>query len=698
MKIQIKTKVLLSVFAVLIALPMIAIVFMSTFDWNRLKPKVNAVMTEALGRPFQIQGELRLQWVKADLNSTLNKNLPDLNWLRWIPWPRFTATDIHIDDPVSFQRPQIDLVGASNQTERNGGSTNSPPIVTGFQKETASIQEVSFSLSPWSLLHKEISIPVLSLNAPEIHLLRNANGANNWALNKSGGASLWRLDLQQIALSEGIVYLRDAIKHIDVKIILKEDRNDPDYYFAWKLNGELNAESLIGEGHAGAVLAMNDPSRPFPIQGYLRQDQTTIALRGSLTRPTDLMAVHMRLAVSALSMAKLYGLSGIFLPETPPFSTEGELSGDLEKDGGKWTYHDFRGKVGASDIAGDLQFDLKSPRPLLSGAITSKLLVFSDLAPIIGLDSRSSKQTRGLAIVQPSNKILPIETFKTDRWKSIDADVKFSADHIIHSAVTSISKLTTHLRLQSGVLSLTPLNFDLAGGSLSSDIRLDGSQEREKNAILANIQVRARHLQLKKVMPFVKDLDASLGEINAEASLTAEGNSIASLLGASHGELSAYIHQGTISKLLLEKIGLNIGSIVLTSLLGDEDVKLNCLDARFTVHQGVMKIVKMIVDTQQSRLTLQGNVNLQQEKINVEMTQKSKGVRLISLRAPIYIRGTLQHPTTEIDKGVVALRAGAAIALAALAPIAALIPLVNSGSKESVICGKVQTGKSPHPK
>nr|WP_314861083.1 AsmA family protein [uncultured Undibacterium sp.] len=686
MKLQTKTKVLLGILTLLILVPSIALLVLFTYDWNYAKPRFNAMVSEALGRPFHIRGELRLHWVKPNSNTKLNN--PDKTWHRFIPWPHFYATDIHIANPADFNQK------ANKPAVEKAEAKETDLIADQIHDETASIKEVSFSLNPWKLLHKEISIPTLRLSAPLVHLQRLANGTNNWTVRKPAGTSLWRLDLQQIALTDGTIYLQDAIKHADIKVGINEDSSDPDYSFAWKLSGKLNDEAIVGEGRVGAVLALTDQIRPFPIRGYLRQDQTTIAMTGSLTRPMDLTAIQMRLAVSALSMAKLYAITGIFLPETPPFSTEGQVTGVLNASGGKWNYSDFRGKVGSSDISGELQFEFKSPRPLLSGSIMSKSLSFSDLAPIIGIDSRSSKQIRGLVTVQPSNKILPIESFKTDRWKSIDANVKFSADQIVRSKTSSITKLMAHLNLRDGVLSLKPLNFEMAGGSLHSDITLDGSQNREKNAIVAQIQVQARRLQLKKIMPFVKDLDASLGEINGNASLSAVGNSIATLLGSSNGELRAAINQGTISKLLLEKIGLNIGSIVLTTLIGDEDVKLNCLAAHFSVQKGLMQTKQFVVDTEQSRLNLQGTINLRQEQLDLEITQKSKGIRLISLRAPIYVRGSLQHPTTKIDKGVVALRAGAAIALTALAPVAAFIPLVNSGSTDSSICEEKPSVKS----
>ncbi len=94
---------------------------------------------------------------------------------------------------------------------------------------------------------------------------------------------------------------------------------------------------------------------------------------------------------------------------------------------------------------------------------------------MIGADSNASKAKRGDAAKQPSNKALPVEEFRTDRWKAIDADVKFTGRRIVKNADLPITDLYTHIVMTDGVLSLQPLKFGVAGGTLASDIHLDGS-------------------------------------------------------------------------------------------------------------------------------------------------------------------------------------------------------------------------------
>ena len=37
------------------------VVFVATFDWNRIKPTLNARVSETLGRPFAINGDLSVR-------------------------------------------------------------------------------------------------------------------------------------------------------------------------------------------------------------------------------------------------------------------------------------------------------------------------------------------------------------------------------------------------------------------------------------------------------------------------------------------------------------------------------------------------------------------------------------------------------------------------------------------------------------
>ncbi|WP_041742805.1 AsmA family protein [Collimonas fungivorans] len=640
-------RVLLWSIAALIGLIALCVALLLTFDWNRAKPWLNQRVSEATGRNFAIRGDLALTWQKSqtDLDS----------WRRWVPWPRLSAKDIVLDNPDWAK--------------------------TG--PHMAEIGQLTFSLSPLPLLAHQIVVPSLELDTPSIALERKPDGDNNWTF-KSSGPSAWQLQLQKLVLAKGTVRLLDPVSKLDIKADIDSlPAISPEGYgIGWKVGGTFNKAAVGGEGKAGAVLSLQNSSKPYPLQASVHVGKTAIAIQGTLTKPSDLAALDLRLKLSGASMSNLYPLTGIVLPATPPFATEGRLIGKLNSAGGDWIYDKFSGRVGSSDLSGTLEYVAQKPRPLLKGTLLSNQLKLQDLAPLIGADSNASKANRGDGVAQPGNKVLPVEQFDTTRWGSIDADVKFTGRKIIRDKDLPIQDLVADLHLKDSVLSLTPLNFGVAGGNLVSNIKLDGSNK----LIKAEMKISARHLKIKQLFPTLASAQASLGEINGDASLSAVGNSVASLLGSSNGELKTLINQGTISKFLLEAAGLNIGNVVISKLFGDKQVKLNCLASDFAVTNGVMDARTFVMDTDDAIVSVQGQVNLAQESLALTINPKTKGLRIFSLRSPLHVTGSFKNPDVGVDKGVLALKAGGAIALGVLAPVAAVLPLINISPDQQSDC------------
>ncbi len=651
-----KKKILFGLLATLIAIPVIAIIFILTFDWNKARPWLNAKVSEAIERPFAIRGNLAVQWeVPAKRMAKSDRHLRD-----WMPWPHLIANDVHVGNPAHMK-----------------------------QMDMARVNQFSFSLNPFGLLHHTIGIPVLRFDAPYVELQRTDSTHYNWAYKKKDTESKWELDLERVVLTDGVVRVVDAITKADVTANVRTLDNDAKYGIGFKVTGTYNGAPVTGGGKVGQVLSLKDQNTPYPVQADMRSGPARIAVEGTVTSPAKLKAVDLQLQLAGRSMAQLYNFTNITLPETPAFSTSGHLKGELDREHGRWTYEDFKGKVGESDISGKLVYEGGKPRGKLTGNVATRQLLFSDLGPLVGGDSNASRKARGVDVVQPGGKVLPVERFRTERWKAIDADVRYTAEHIRREKTLPINKLSTHLIMKDGVITLAPLDFGVAGGTLRSTIRLDGSGAKG-NTIAATAKVSARHIQIKQLFPTIEKMKATVGQINGDAQLSATGTSVAALLGSSNGEVKALVNQGTISKMLLEEMGLNVGNIIITKLFGDKQVQLNCLAADFNVTNGLMQSQVFVVDTDEAIIRVNGAINLGNEQMDLTIRPDTKALRLFTLRAPLYVRGPFSKPDVSVDKGVLALKAGGAAVLAAVAaPVAALIPLINAGPGESSDCGRL---------
>jgi hypothetical protein len=87
-----------------------------------------------------------------------------------------------------------------------------------------------------------------------------------------------------------------------------------------------------------------------------------------------------------------------------------------------------------------------------------------------------------------------------------------------------------------------------------------------------------------------------------------------------------------------------------------------------------------VLDTDEAIIDINGWVNLANEQMDLRVKPETKALRLFTLRAPFYVRGTFKQARPQLDKGVLALkgrrrrRAGRVAA-----PVAALLPLINTG-------------------
>lgn len=672
-------------FGISLLLILTAVLTLSYADWNYVKPWLNQRTSEAIDRPFRIDGDLSLSWQRGGSGSDKIQQ----GWRRFVPWPYLQANDVHIGNPMSLSA-----------------------------KEMATMQRIRFGLNPLALLRREISVPVLELYAPVIQFERDEKGNNNWTFpneNVDQHSQKWKLDLQRLVLAKGQMHVRDALKKamldievdtttkngVDTDTVKAEKPNAADIYgLNWRITGSFNGEKLSGEGRAGDVLSLTEPDKLYPIDAKIEVAKTNIAIIGTIQKPTDFAELDLRLKVSGVSMARLFPILGVPLPETPAFSTEGRLVANVTAANSEWRYEKFTGKVGSSDIGGTFEFHVdpqRLPRPLLEGKIVSRSLNFPDLEPVIGADSDKSKKERGSNAKQPKDKALPVEQFKTERWSTIDANIFFEAEKIIRNEAIPLNKINTHVILKDRVLSLMPLDFEMAGGKISANIKLDAGGQNENNTVRATMKVSTRHLQIKDLFPTLKIAQASIGEINGDAALSSTGNSISTLLAASNGEIKTLIDHGTISKLLLEEMGLNVGNIVVSRLFGDKQVQLRCMASTFVVKNGVMQTEVFIIDTDEALINIDGSINLSSERLDLTIRPESKGLRLFSLRSPLHVRGNFKQPDVAIDKGIIIARITGAAALAALAPIAALIPLVNAGTDQPSTCPQLlrQTKTTP---
>lgn len=679
-------KIILWTVASLVVLLAVLVLVIAFFDWNRIKPPLNAKVSEELHRPFAINGNLAVVWQRE----------PDEGgWRAWVPWPHVVAEDLSLGNPDWSKQPQM-----------------------------VTLKRVELRISPLALLAQRVVIPRIDLTEPNAELQRLADGRANWTFkfdpkDPDAEPSNWVVDIGAIGFDKGHVTLDDQSLKTQLELIIdplgkpipfsdivgdkaaktaqEKGATPQDYAFALKVKGQYHNQKLTGEGKIGGLLALQDAARPFPLQAQVKIADTSVELAGTLTDPLNLGALDLRLKLAGASLGNLYPLTGVTLPDTPPYATDGHLIAKLHEPGGAvFRYEEFNGKIGESDIHGSLAYVASQPRPKLSGSLVSNQLLFADLAPLIGADSNAEQKARGGESKQPADKVLPVEEFKTERWRDMDADVEFTGKRIVHSERLPFNDLYTHLVLTDGVLSLEPLRFGVAGGKLDAQIRLNGHTE----PLEGRAQLTARGFKLKQLFPTFEPMKTSFGELNGDADITGRGNSVAKLLATSNGNLKMLINDGAISRELMELAGLNVGNYVVGKIFGDKEVKINCAAAHFDIKTGLATSQLFVFDTENAIIYIDGTANMATEQLDLTISPESKGWRLISLRSPLYVRGKFIKPDAGVKAVPLMLRGAGMVALGVIAaPAAGLLALVAPSGGEPNQCAplleQMKAGKAP---
>ncbi len=391
---------------------------------------------------------------------------------------------------------------------------------------------------------------------------------------------------------------------------------------------------------------------------------------------------------SGASMADLYYLTGLALPNTPPYN----VSGELTRDGELWRFERLAGKIGDSDIRGELTVDASGMRPYLKGELASNTLDFDDLGPIIGAppstgagETASVEQKAEAAQLAASNRVLPDAPLQTERLRQMDADLHYRAD-TVNSRDFPLKVAEMDLSLKDGVLRLDPISFNFARGKLAGQVQIDA----RKDVPVSDVDVRLTGLRLEQFMPATTaggepPLEA---EAAARAKLRGVGNSIRKTAATANGQVTVVVPRGQIRQSLAELLGINLSRALALLLTNNQSqTELRCGVADFEAKNGVLTARQFVFDTGVVTANGEGTVDLRNENIDIKLNGHSKEARLVRLRAPITISGKLAHPQIGVDPGTAVVQGGLAVGLAVvLSPLAAILPFVDAGLAKDANC------------
>lgn len=636
-----------------------AVALVSFFDPNDFKSTLTEKVKEATGRELLITGDIELSL---------------------FPWFGVKTGALTLGNPPGFKQTSFAHVDAA---------------------------EARAKLLP--LFSGNVEMDTVSLKGLELNLIRLGNGRDNWSdlgakkpaktegTEKSGSANalaalaIGGINVENATLIWDDQQAHERIELSELSLKTGELSLGAPMSFALRSNIKRQSDGLNGLVKATTTLRMNpfegsyaadDLNLSLALKGKnLPGQQLDAALRANLAADLIKQTLSLtNLEVSALSLQANGKLHASNILKTPTY--KGEL-----------TIKQFNPRTLMALIGNKL--DLADPKALSSaqfnidftgndkhiklGKLDGKLddttlkgslsvLDFSNTAITfdLALDKIDLDRYRGTAPTGQGTKaatpataaaasapVLPVKLLRT---LNVSGNARINTLRVAQLDVTDI-RMTANAK--NGDIKLQPLSAKLSGGTYDGDIQIN--VKGPEPAI--SLHEKLLNVQAGPLVKTFSGYDAMQGTGNIVANMTTRGNTDDALRRNLNGNLSFNIGDGLLKGInidhQLRSAYATIKGKPKPSDQGIKDTVFSALKANAIVTNGVLANRDLAVNTDNLRISGEGEVNLVNESIRYRLaTNIIKSLdgpnskefdELKRLTIPVIVQGPLSNPAINVD-------------------------------------------------
>jgi uncharacterized protein involved in outer membrane biogenesis len=634
------------------ALALAVTLFLALFNWDLARPALAQLLAAHLHRPVRIGGHLRV------------------HLLSWTPSARVEG--LKVGGPAWAPSPDMaDIAALSVQVKL-------APLVLG-----------------------RVVLPRIEVEKPDLVLVRDKQGRASWDFSdgRAPEQPIRLPPIQSLIINDGQLNLTDQSRGLSFsgKIFAHEQSAGASASgFGMTGIGRLNGEPFTMNVTGGSLLNVRS-DRAYPFNAIVSAGATRVTAKGSILHPFNLAQITAQISVQGRSMSDLYPLTGLALPDTPPFA----VAGDYRRDNRVTWFDGFTGRVGGSDLEGDLKVDSsKSRRPFVTTEIRSRRLDFKDLGSLFGATSRNQPSGMRLAITaakDPGRRLMPDQPLDVQRIRGMDGVLHYKALSVQAAPDLPLRQVSLGVKLDHGLLTIDPVELTFPVGRLSGRAVIDARAAVQTDMI----DFRLTGVQMQDFVSHTSGPPPLEGVLDARAKLQGVGDSVHKAAASSDGQITLVIPHGVIRQAFAELLGIDATKGLFMLLAkNNHQTDVRCAVADFRVRDGLVQAQQILFDTGVVQVLGKGDINLKTEAINLSFSGKPKQFRLIRINAPITVTGQLTSPAFGVNIAGAAGQVGVGVALAAFAtPLAAVLPFVEPGLAHDSNCAgliaSARTGPAP---
>jgi uncharacterized protein involved in outer membrane biogenesis len=398
--------------------------------------------------------------------------------------------------------------------------------------------------------------------------------------------------------------------------------------------GRMRGQPVQLTGRVGSLHAWRDDLQPYPVQATVQLGETRVQVDGTLKHPQQFTSFEAKVTLQGPDPATLATFLPVSLPHLPAY----QLTGQLERTEQSWRLKSFKGGLGKSDIAGTLALDLGGTRPLLRGDLRSQRLRLDEVMATGTQAPGAGQKEKPSSIRGEVKHAIPDVAFAPELLQRFNADLRFQGQDLRVSKL-SLRNVAITVHLENGHLKLTPQG-ELDGGTMRATIAAHSRQKQ----LAGRIQTDIKQVDLNRVLSKFDIEREAFGQVDAHIDLTGQGQSLATWLASSNGDVALIMAGGQLHGLLIELVGLDVAESIAAAFAGKEArVPIRCLLADFIVTDGKMQTQMLVFDTSDTKIIGEGFIDLSKELVHLKLVPEAKDFSLFAAETPMYLKGPLTN-------------------------------------------------------
>jgi uncharacterized protein involved in outer membrane biogenesis len=538
---------------------------------------------------------------------------------------RSTGRKITVSGPL-----EVRLLSRHPSVSAHGVTIGNPPWTPPGITAQIDFLSLVYDWPPWGAAKR---IESLRMQGARLTLFRDATGHANWQRRNPDEHNTRQVALiASLTASNAHVIMNDERRHLKFDgTVSAQDATRADGAAALQiqgsgvLNGANVALELTGDALSGA-----SHDQPYRFSFSEKASGSVLTAEGSLPKPFDFNFLEANFVTSGPDLKDLYLLTGVSLINTGAYRLTGHYSrGETQS-----RFTELRLSTGQSDLSGSVLVDAAtSRRPRTTAKLHAQRLRSADF----GLRA-AGRQTVPYPLLISNAPLNP------EALRRGDASIDFDAQRF-EVGRESLQDVALKLTFERGLVTAAPVTAGLLGGKLSGQVKIDVTQDSPR----ADVDLTLTGLQLDQ-LPHKSPEPPLDGSLRAHIKFTGHGRSAHEVAASAEGTATFSLPQGTVRASLAELAGLDLRGLGLTLENSKRDTPIRCAVANFQAHGGVFSSQRLVMDTEPVRIQGEGSVHMDTETLDLVLRGEPKSLRVLRLKAPLLIRGTLAHPELSIEK------------------------------------------------